>query len=131
MKNKTIISLVFILPLIIYFALLLINPKINLEESANAKDDLPEVILFSTPMCGECHKMHPIIDKAKTKYKDKIAFTKVDASQSENLHLARKYFVRLVPTVIYLDKNDNVVLKTEGAMTAEEFDGFVKDLLKE
>lgn len=131
MKNKTIISLVFILPLIIYFALLMINPKINLEESADAKNNLPEIIMFSTPMCGECHKMHPIVDDAKTKYKDKISFRKVDASKSENLHLARKYFVRLVPTIIFLDKNDNVILKTEGAMSAEEFDGFVRDLLKE
>lgn len=130
MKNKTIISLVFIVPLIIYFALLILNPKISLEEPANAKNDLPEVILFSTPMCGECHRMHPIIDNAKTKYKDKIEFSKVDASKNENLHLARKYYVRLVPTVIYLDKNDNVVLKTEGAMSAEEFDKFIKELLK-
>ena len=130
MKNRTIISLVFIVPLIIYFALLIFNPKISIEEPANAKDDLPEVILFSTPMCGECHKMHPIIENAKAKYKDKISFSKVDASKSENLHLARKYYVRLVPTIIYLDKNDNVILKTEGAMSAEEFDEFVKELLK-
>lgn len=131
MKNKIIISLIFIVPLIIYFVLLAVNPEINLEEAVDAKTNLPKVLIFSTPMCGECHKMIPIIEDSKTKYDNRIEFIKINANDSKHEHLVRKYMIYLVPTILYMDKDGKVIQRTEGAMSAEEFDGFVNKLVKE
>lgn len=133
MKNKIILSIVFILPLAIYFMLLAFNPDKTIEASAEAKAlGIPQVLVFSTPMCGECRKMTPIIEKAKTNYKDKISIVKVDAS--ENKHQTQKlvsqYKIYVVPTFIYLDKQGKQIKRTEGSMPYEIFESYLKEMIK-
>jgi len=130
MKNKVIISIVFIVPIIIYFLLLAFNPDISIEESVNAMTDMPKVIVFSTPMCGECKKMSPVVDKAKSNYDGKVEIIKINAAESKSANLVRKHGIYLVPTVIYTDKSGNVVKRTEGSMSYEQFDSFIRELLK-
>lgn len=133
MKNKIILSIVFILPLAIYFMLLAFNPDKTIEASVGAKAlGIPQVLVFSTPMCGECRKMTPIIEKAKTKYKDKVSIVKVDAS--ENKHQTQKlvsqYKIYVVPTFIYLDEQGKQIKRTEGSMPYEIFEGYLKEMIK-
>ena len=130
MKNRIIISLVLIVPLIIYFLLLAFNPEVSIEESANAMTDTPQVIVFSTPMCGECKRMSPVVEKVKTNYDGKVEVIKINATESKHSNLVRKHGIYLVPTTIFLDKDGKVIQRVEGAMTYNEFETFVNILLK-
>ena len=132
MKNKIIVSLVFALPLLVYFVLLSFSPNNALEQTANAKNDLPQVIVFSTPMCGECKKMSPVVEQAKQNYKNKINIIKINAAdnQPSTEKLVRQHRIYLVPTIVYIDKDGNVINRTEGSMSYEQFERFLKDLTK-
>lgn len=132
MKNKITVSLVFILPLLIYFILLSLNPDNAVEQAALAKGENPQVIVFSTPMCGECKKLHPVIEEAQKKYSDKIDIIKINAVDNKNStnRLIREHRVYLVPTIIYKDKTGSVVNRTEGSMSYYEFEQYLKDLLE-
>lgn len=134
MKNKIIVSLVFIVPLAIYFLLLAFNPDRAIEASAEAKmPGNPQVIMFSTPMCGECRKMAPIFEKAKENYKDKVSIVKIDASAAnpETQKLVLKYKINVVPTFIYIDKNGKNTLRTEGSMSYETFEKYLQGLISQ
>ncbi len=131
MKNKILVSLIFIIPLALYFILLAINPD-KTDLSVNAKESaMPEIIVFSTPMCSECRKMIPIVEQAKDTYKDKVIISKIDASERNPVtqDLVTKYQIYVVPTIIYLDKNGNKVSRTEGSMPYEVFEQYIKKLL--
>ncbi|MCR5261498.1 MAG: thioredoxin family protein [Candidatus Gastranaerophilales bacterium] len=132
MKNKIIVSLVLVLPLLVYFILLSFNSNGIAEQTANAKNDLPQVIVFSTPMCGECKRMAPVVEQAKQNYKDKINIIKINAvdNKPSTEKLVRQHKIYLVPTIVYLDKQGNVVNRTEGSMSYAEFEKFLKDLTK-
>lgn len=131
MKNKIIVSLIFIIPIAIYFILLTINPDKALDMPAEAKE-IPQVLMFSTPMCGECRKMVPVIDRAKQTYKDRVEIIKIDASErnAKTQKLVSKYRIYVVPTFIYIDRTGNNINRTEGSMSYEEFEKYIKDLEK-
>ncbi|MBQ2644244.1 thioredoxin family protein [bacterium] len=131
MKNKTIISLVLILPVVIYFILIAFNKDTAIEQSVNAQNNLPQIIVFSTPMCGECRKMAPIVDEIKKNYSDKISILKINAvdNKKETNKLVQKYNIYLVPTIVYLNKDGKIINRTEGSMPYDEFEKYIKDLL--
>jgi len=130
MKNRVIISLVLIVPILIYFILLAFNPDVSIEESAYAMTDTPKIIIFSTPMCGECKKMSPVVDKVKENYDGRVEVIKINATEGKHSNLVRKHGIYLVPTTLFLDKDGNVLQRIEGAMTYNEFETFVNILLK-
>lgn len=133
MKNKIILSIVFILPLAIYFMLLAFHPDKAIDASAEAKAaGIPQVLVFSTPMCGECRKMSPIVEQAKENYKDKVSIVKINAAENKNQtqNLVSKYQIYVVPTFIYLDKQGKQVKRTEGSMPYEVFEGYLKEMIK-
>ncbi len=131
MKNKIIISAIFIIPVLLYFILLGLNPDKALEEAALAQENIPKVIMFSTPMCGECQKMVPVFEQAQKNYAGKVNLVKVNAAENKpsTIKLVRKHKIFVVPTIVYLDKSGNVVNKTQGSMSYSDFDEFIKQIL--
>lgn len=125
MQNKIVVSIVFIVPLAIYFLLSAFCPT----NIANA-ENLSKVYVFSTPMCGECRKMAPVVEQAKKAYKDKIHIVKIDATQhrSDVQKLVKQHQIYVVPTVIYINKEGKVVGRTEGSMSYDEFDKYLKQV---
>ena len=130
MKNRVIISLIFVVPVLVYFLLLSFNPNLAVEESVQAMTDMPKVIVFSTPMCGECRKMSPVVEKVKSNYDGTVEIIKINAAESKSANLVRKHGIYLVPTTLFIDKNGNVLTRAEGAMSFEEFDSLIQSLLK-
>ena len=126
MKDKIVIGIVFIVPLAIYFLLNLFCVSHN---AANA-ENLPKVYVFSTPMCGECRKMAPVVEQAKKDHQDKINIVKIDATQRKAYvqKLVKQHKIYVVPTAIYINKEGKVVGRTEGSMTYEEFDKILKQV---
>lgn len=133
MKNKIIISLTFIVPLLIYFALLATNQNAAIEQAAEAKNNLPKIIVFSTPMCGECRKMAPVVEQAKKNYAQQVDIIKINAvdNKPETNKLVTQHKIYLVPTLIYVTKDGKIKDRIEGSMSYNEFENTIKILLAE
>ena len=89
---------------------------------------------LSTRWCGWCKKM-----KANT-YSDKNAGEyfnanfinmELDAEQGEGKRLAQKFGVTGYPTIYIVDKNENLILSSEGYHEAEDLIKLIKSAVKE
>lgn len=131
MKNKIIILSVLILPLMFYWAITAFSPNSKMDQAVFANNGLPKVIVFSTPMCGECRKISPVIDQAKKNYANKVEIVKINAvdNKPETNKLVTKHKIYAVPTLVYFDKNGNAVKQTMGYMPYEDFEAEIKGLL--
>lgn len=133
MKNKIIVSLAFIVPLVIYFALCAIYPEKTIESAVAKGSNIPRVIVFSTPMCGECRKMAPVVEQAKKNFDGKVEIIKVNASENKSAtqKLVREHQIYVVPTIVYIDENGAVKQRTEGSMPYNEFEYYINKAFKE
>jgi len=134
MKNKinfTIIAVIFILPLFLYYGFKVpkegINPK-AVAEVANK----PNLIHFSQNMCLECRKLQEIMPSVEAEYRSKVVFVHVDIAKRtpENQKLIEKYNVKVVPTMVFVKKNGEIYKMVEGAISKTEFTGYLSDILK-
>lgn len=133
MKNKIIVSLVFVVPLVIYFVLSALYPEKVMDSAIAKSANIPQVIVFSTPMCGECKKMTPVIEQAKKNFDGKVQITKINASENRQSvqNLVREHQIYVVPTIVYIDTNGVVKQRTEGAMSYNEFEYYINKAFKE
>lgn len=60
--------------------------------------------------------------EVKEKFKGKVEVKKVNIELSENYKLAERYKVRLMPTIIILDKDKKVVKRHEGILKFEDIE---------
>lgn len=129
MKNWVIVLLIFILPLGLYGFL-----QSDFGQNVIAKDKVsmantetitaPTLFKFSSPMCGECVKAGKVIEEIKEDYPDveirEITVTGREGSRREVKNLLKKYNVTVVPTLIFLDKDANVIKRLEVDMTGDD-----------
>ncbi|NFV70725.1 thioredoxin [Clostridium botulinum] len=99
------------------------NTKGNLikEENTNYEVNIgkmPVLLEVSSPTCGPCRKMTPIIKEIKEEYKNKVDTHIVDLTK--NPQFGDKYKVSVVPTQVFLDKDGKVFLRHEGMLTKDE-----------
>lgn len=128
-KNVLIISLIFILPIVTYFTLSTIKsgaePKTSSNTQCNAK-----IIKFSSAMCRDCKKLAEVMDEVYPKYQDKIELESISVEKSDKktVNLIKKYKVTLVPALVYI-YNGEVLKYTEGALTAQQLEKNMKELI--
>lgn len=127
-----IILLIFALPVLLYFVTRSpkeISSAAALAEAANK----PKVLHFSQVMCSECRKLEGIMTPVETEYKNKVVFVDIDVADrnAETEALMQKYNVRVVPTLVFIDKKGKVVKRTEGAMPKEELEGYLDNISDE
>lgn len=127
MKNKIIVSLSFVIPLVIYFVLCAIYPEKAVNPAVAKSSGVPQIIVFSTPMCGECRKMAPVVEQAKKNFGEKIDIVKINASENkaETQKLVKEHQIYVVPTIVYIDENGVVKQRTEGSMPYDEFEYYI------
>lgn len=127
-KNVIIIALIFILPIVAYAIL----SKGHAVSAAKVVEGQPQVIKFSSKLCGDCQKLKMCFDELKPKYQDSITIIEYDIEdKDDNLNDAiDKYNVTLVPTVIFIDKNGKQKRKTQGYIDRIKLDSYFKELLK-
>jgi len=118
--NLAIILAIFIIPVMLYYAF----RSTDQDTASIATGIRPTVIDFSSEMCMECRELKKVMDQVEPEYSKKIIFKKVmiNSSSSEDQKLVKKYCVKVVPTLVYLDKSGKVVKKTEGALTKKELE---------
>jgi thioredoxin len=72
----------------------------------------PAVILFKGDNSGDCRAIYKIVDDAERKYSDTINFIQTD--WSEDNALIKKYQIRFLPTVVFVDQNNIEVERIVG-----------------
>ena len=65
-------ALILILPIACYA--IFKAPATNAAQSMGNK---PVMMIFSTPLCSECQKLHKVLDVVEPQYQDKIYFMEI------------------------------------------------------
>ena len=130
-SSLLIIFLVFALPVLLYYVIKAPKENVSLAALAEAVNQ-PKVLHFSQVMCSECRKLEGIMKPVEAEYKGKVVFVDIDVANRtpETQALMQKYNVRVVPTLVFINKKGQVVKITEGAMPKEELEGYLDSISK-
>lgn len=135
-KNIIIIALVFIVPLMAFWILSNSNTttaKTNMEvptaENVIATGK-PQVLKFTSTMCLDCQTMNKLFKEVFPKYSNDIVLTEISVQDGTafTTEQIKKYNITLVPTMIFLDSNNKVIRKVEGAIDKDVLEGYLKGL---
>lgn len=86
----------------------------------------PVLFDFFATWCGPCRMQTPILEELAKKMGDAVEIRKVDVDQ--NMELAEKYGIRVVPTLI-IEKDGKVVQQMEGVTDAATLEKLLKPLV--
>ncbi len=81
---------------------------------------------FFATWCGPCRMQTPIIEELAKKMSDAVDIRKVDVDQ--NMQLAEKYGIRVVPTLI-IEKDGKIVHSLEGVTDAATLEKLLRPLV--
>jgi thioredoxin-related protein len=73
--------------------------------------------------------MRPHVEAMEAKYKDQVAFWRIDTDNLASRRLVRDYEVTAIPLVVLLDQSGKVVLTLEGYRDEAELDEAIQYLL--
>lgn len=87
----------------------------------------PVLFDFFATWCGPCRMQTPILEELAKKMGDKVDIKKVDIDQ--NMDLAEKYGIRVVPTLV-IEKDGMVVQSMEGVTDLSTLEKLLKPLVE-
>lgn len=127
-KNIIILLLIFVLPLALYFGF----SRKTVSNVSMANSGRPQVIKFTSNMCSACAQMEPVIKRVMINYQDKVQYIviPVQVNNEYNRKMIAKYDIKLVPTIIILDKSGNISKRTEGYVPETELEKYIKEVCK-
>jgi thioredoxin 1 len=70
--------------------------------------------------CIPCKMMQPIMEEIEEEYKNQVTVVFYDVWTEEGKPYAEKYKIRLIPTQVFLDENNNEFFRHEGFFPKEE-----------
>lgn len=73
------------------------------------KNDKPSVMLFYANWVDSTAPAKEAIKKAGVTYGDKVNFVLIDADDPKNAALVKRYAIKAMPSILYLDKDNEVV----------------------
>ena len=127
-KNLIIIGLIFVIPLVAFWAL----NKSNSTTAKTAADiaNKPQVMKFTSTMSLDCQKMNKLFKEVFPKYEDKIVLTEIQVQDGQDFtnQQIKKHNVTLVPTMIFFDSDGKQVKRIEGAIEKEELEKYLQGL---
>ena len=128
MNKKSLFTIlaILILPVLAFFGLTF-NKDTSTIAVAGGK---PQIIKFSSTMCLECKEVEKVFKEIMPKYEDKITYTEIIVDNRDDMKnaLIKKYYVKLVPTVIMLNSDGTQHKRIEGSLPASEMEECVKGL---
>ena len=77
----------------------------------------PVVIDFWAPWCGPCRSIAPIIEELATVYEGQAVIGKYDVDDGDELGV--EYGIRNIPTILFFDKEGNMVDRHVGTITRD------------
>lgn len=96
--------------------------NVNNFESEVLKAEMPVLVDFWATWCGPCRMLAPTVSAIAEKYAGKIKVCKVDID--ENIPLAEKYGIEVIPTLIMFEKGE-IKDRKIGLMTANEIESML------
>lgn len=127
MKNFSIITLIFVVPLVAYFFL----TKGDMSYAQKAADaNKPQVIKFTSTMCLDCKKLEKVLKEVYPKYSSKVTLVEVHVQDNNEFTKKQieKYNVTLVPTMVFVNAKGKKIARTEGYMNNAQLDKYMKAL---
>ena len=125
-KNIAIISLIFLVPLAVYWGLTRAKAPVVLSTEALSR---PEIIKFSSPMCYECQELEKVFKEVYPEFANKVSITNIDVtSKDKNVKkMIKQYEVNLVPTCVFKNKEGQVVRRTEGMIQPRILENYIRE----
>lgn len=129
-KTLIIAALIFVLPIAVYAVLSCKNPAIN--ETAVASVGMPKLIKFSSPMCSDCQALAKVIDEVDDDYEDRVEFIEISVNDNSGAvrEQIKKYNVKLVPTMVFLNSKGEQIARVEGSVPKEQLIEYLEQGLK-
>ena len=87
----------------------------------------PVVIDFWAPWCGPCRNIAPIIEELATVYEGRAVIGKYNVDEADELGV--EYGIRNIPTMLFFDKEGNMVDKHVGTITRDALAAKIDALL--
>jgi len=127
MKNFSIITLIFVIPLVAY--MVLSKPDASMA-SKSAGANKPKIVKFTSLMCLDCKKLSGVMKEIYPKYSNKITLVEVQVQNEDEFtkQQVEKYNITLVPTLVFINSKGKQVSKTEGFIEKDKLDKMMKDL---
>ena len=129
MRNWIISLIVIILPVFVFLSLKK-NKESHSAFIAHAANR-PTVVKFASPMCLDCKKITKELAPLKEQYKGQVNFVEYDATATDSFvqNKIDKYGVNVVPTIIFLDKNDKKVKMIEGFVPKSQLEKYIVEII--
>ena len=87
----------------------------------------PVVIDFWAPWCGPCRSIAPIIEELAANYEGRAVIGKYNVDDGDELSV--EYGIRNIPTLLFFDKDGNMVDKHVGTITNDALTAKIDALL--
>jgi putative thioredoxin len=78
------------------------------ERVIKASAEHPVLVDFWADWCGPCLFLAPVLQAVVAEYHGNVLLAKVDTEEDENLKLAGRFKVRGFPTVVLIEKGEEV-----------------------
>ncbi|BCG65922.1 MAG: thioredoxin 1 [Methyloprofundus sp.] len=114
LKNGIISSVILLLIATAYFVLN--NQMEEHKETLPEQINDPAIILFKGDNSASCRKIHSLVEQAKSKYQDRIHVSLID--WSDDNPLIKKYKIRFLPSVIFINSKGKEVARIVGESPA-------------
>lgn len=91
------------------------------EKKLTKKSDIKVTFVeLGSVRCIPCKMMQPIMREIENEYSNQVKVVFYDVWTPEGKPYARKYGIRVIPTQVFLDKNDKEYFRHEGFFPKEE-----------
>jgi len=129
MKNWIIVLLILIIPISLYSYLeakAQSDAVCKVEGNTSIHNPKAKIIKFYSPMCSECKDVSNELTKAMKNYKDSVIIEEINVAENVNKSgdytkaAIKKFKITLVPTLVFVDKNGNMIKKQEGEISSNE-----------
>ncbi len=102
------------------------NDSIN-SDTKSDESPLVTFVELGSVNCIPCRKMQPVMKAIEEKYGEQIKVVFYDVWKPEQRKYAQEYGIRLIPTQVFLDKNDKEIFRHEGFFPEYEIDEFLQE----
>lgn len=98
------------------------------EDQTSQKNENIKVtfIELGSKNCIPCKKMEPIMEAIKKKYPEQVEVKFYDVRTNEGRPYAKKYGIRVIPTQVFLDAEDNEFYRHQGFFPQKELEKVLK-----
>ena len=101
-------------------------PPPNGTAASSPEAALPRLLDLGSTTCIPCKMMAPILEDLKKEYAGKLAVEFIDVQ--EDLAAGHIYSIRVIPTQIFFDADENELFRHEGFMSKEDIVAKLREL---